>query len=127
MRADRQRMDVSRYQVGKRSIDQTVAFQRRASREGARDDLDADGEAGLERLVAMEDHDLWDLVSGRRETDDPQLRSIVERLRQERAFQRLARLVRGMGVQEQRGRTALKVRALSAAAQRAGRVHGERA
>ena len=57
-----------------------LMFQRFWARVG--DDLDADGEAGLERLVAMEDHDLWDLVSGRRETDDPQLRSIVERLRQ---------------------------------------------
>lgn len=46
------------------------------------DGVDAQSEAALERLVAMEDHDLWDLVSGRRDTDDAQLKTIVERLRQ---------------------------------------------
>jgi antitoxin CptB len=56
-----------------------LMFQRFWSRIG--DDVDADTEAALERLVAMEDHDLWDLVSGRRETDDPQLAGVIGRLR----------------------------------------------
>jgi succinate dehydrogenase flavin-adding protein (antitoxin of CptAB toxin-antitoxin module) len=56
-----------------------LMFQRFWSRIG--DDVDADTEAALERLVAMEDHDLWDLVSGRRETDDPQLAGVIRRLR----------------------------------------------
>ncbi|GIK24181.1 MAG: hypothetical protein C3F19_07750 [Rhodocyclales bacterium] len=57
-----------------------LMFQRYWRRTG--DDVDAATEAALERLVAMEDHDLWDLVSGRRETDDPQLKGMVEKLRQ---------------------------------------------
>jgi antitoxin CptB len=57
-----------------------LMFQRYWRRAG--DDVDAASEAALERLVAMEDHDLWDLVSGRRETDDPQLKGMVEKLRQ---------------------------------------------
>ena len=57
-----------------------LMFQRYWSRVG--DDVEAADEAALERLVAMEDHDLWDLVSGRRETDDPQLKGMLERLRQ---------------------------------------------
>lgn len=57
-----------------------LMFQRYWRRVG--DDIDAATEAALERLVAMEDHDLWDLVSGRRETDDPQLKGMVEKLRQ---------------------------------------------
>ncbi len=44
-------------------------------------ELDENEEAALERLLAMEDHDLWSLVGGRTETDDPQLRGMVERLR----------------------------------------------
>jgi antitoxin CptB len=57
-----------------------LMFQRYWGRVG--DDVEAADEAALERLVAMEDHDLWDLVSGRRETDDPQLKGMLERLRQ---------------------------------------------
>ncbi len=36
----------------------------------------------LERLLEMEDHDLWEVLSGRRDADDPALRSAVELLRQ---------------------------------------------
>ena len=46
------------------------------------DELNAEQEAALERLLEMEDHDLWELVSGRRETADPQLSGLVEQLRQ---------------------------------------------
>jgi antitoxin CptB len=58
-----------------------LMFQRYWRRTG--DDVDAADEAALERLVAMEDHDLWDLVSGRTATDDPRLKGMIERLRQE--------------------------------------------
>ena len=57
-----------------------LIFQRYWQRVG--DDVDAESEAALERLLAMEEHDLWELVSGRRETDDPQLKDMLERLRQ---------------------------------------------
>ncbi|MFH1872250.1 MAG: succinate dehydrogenase assembly factor 2 [Pseudomonadota bacterium] len=45
-------------------------------------DLDAQGEAALERLLELQDHDLWALVSGRDATDDPQLKKMIERLRE---------------------------------------------
>ena len=48
----------------------------------AGDGLGDEDAAALERLLEMEDHDLWDLVSGRRETDDPRLKGIVAQLRQ---------------------------------------------
>ncbi len=40
------------------------------------------GEAALERLLELEDHDLWALVSGREVTADPQLANMIERLRE---------------------------------------------
>jgi len=36
----------------------------------------------LERLLALEDHDLWELLSGRRDADDPAVQGLVELLRQ---------------------------------------------
>ncbi|MBK9021045.1 MAG: succinate dehydrogenase assembly factor 2 [Sulfuritalea sp.] len=46
------------------------------------DSLDEQGEAALESLLELEDHDLWALVSGRDVTDDPQLTAMIERLRE---------------------------------------------
>ncbi|HMM55301.1 MAG TPA: succinate dehydrogenase assembly factor 2 [Candidatus Desulfobacillus sp.] len=57
-----------------------LVFQRYWQRAG--DAIEANDEAQLERLVAMEDHDLWDLLSGRRESGDAGVRALVERLRQ---------------------------------------------
>ncbi|OHC70306.1 MAG: hypothetical protein A3H93_12250 [Rhodocyclales bacterium RIFCSPLOWO2_02_FULL_63_24] len=45
-------------------------------------DLDAQGEAALEQLLELEDHELWALVSGREATDDPRLQEMIERLRE---------------------------------------------
>lgn len=56
-----------------------IVFQRFWARTG--DELDEATATTLERLLEMEDHDLWELVSGRSATDDPQIRSLVERLR----------------------------------------------
>lgn len=36
----------------------------------------------LERLLAMEDHDLWELLSGRQRSADPDVQQLVELLRQ---------------------------------------------
>jgi len=36
----------------------------------------------LERLLAMEDHDLWELLSGRQDAGDPVLQDMVALLRQ---------------------------------------------
>ena len=43
--------------------------------------LDIQGEAALTRLLELEDHELWALVSGREVSDDPQLTGIIARLR----------------------------------------------
>ena len=45
------------------------------------DELDDATAANLERLLEMEDHDLWELVSGRAGTDDAQLQELADRLR----------------------------------------------
>ena len=45
------------------------------------DDLDDRSEAALTRLLALEDHDLWDLVSGRVDADDPELGVFLGMLR----------------------------------------------
>ena len=45
------------------------------------DELDDATALTLERLLAQEDHDLWELVSGRASIDDPQLLELAARLR----------------------------------------------
>jgi len=44
--------------------------------------LDVQGEAALESLLELQDHDLWALVSGREAADDPQQAAMIERLRE---------------------------------------------
>ena len=44
-------------------------------------DLSADEIAALERILAMADNDLLDLVMGRAGTDDPEIRALIEKLR----------------------------------------------
>lgn len=44
--------------------------------------LDETLAAPLERLLAMEDHDVWALLSGRQRAADPDLQKLVELLRQ---------------------------------------------
>ncbi|MCX7162913.1 MAG: succinate dehydrogenase assembly factor 2 [Betaproteobacteria bacterium] len=46
------------------------------------DDLDVQGEAALERLLELQDHDLWALVIGREVTGDQQLIAIIARLQE---------------------------------------------
>lgn len=46
-------------------------------------DILGEGQAEkLERLLAMEDHDLWDLLCDRRPCDDPAVQDLVALLRQ---------------------------------------------
>ncbi|HEY3433431.1 MAG TPA: succinate dehydrogenase assembly factor 2 [Rhodocyclaceae bacterium] len=45
------------------------------------DDLDEETEASLTRLLALEDHDVWDLVNGRASIDDPELTAFAGMLR----------------------------------------------
>jgi len=74
----RVRLERLRWHCRRALLELDIVFQRFWARG---DDLDENEEAALEKLLAMEDHDLWYLVSGRTETDDPQLKSMVERLR----------------------------------------------
>ncbi len=45
------------------------------------DTLDADQQQAFVELADMEDHDLWHLISGQAEIDDPRLASVVAMLR----------------------------------------------
>jgi antitoxin CptB len=56
-----------------------IVFQRFWAEVG--DGLDDATAATLERLLELEDHDLWELISGRSDTDDPQLQRLAGRLR----------------------------------------------
>lgn len=55
-----------------------LVFQRFWQQQGAA--VDEQDEAVLTRLLELEDHDLWALVSGKTATDDAQLASMVDRL-----------------------------------------------
>lgn len=73
----RARLERLRWHCRRALLELDIVFQRFWARE---EELSDNDEAALEKLLAMEDHDLWSLVSGRTETDDPQLKSMVERL-----------------------------------------------
>ena len=45
------------------------------------DRLDESGLAVLEELLALEDHDLWEMISGRRECSEARWKDLVELLR----------------------------------------------
>ena len=55
-----------------------LVFQRFWARE--QEDIDEATEATLTRLLELEDHDLWALVSNKRATDDAELAALVKRL-----------------------------------------------
>jgi antitoxin CptB len=75
----RMRREKLRWHCRRALLELDIIFQRFWAQTG--DGLDEETATTLERLLAMEDHDLWDLVSGRTATDDPQLKELVERLR----------------------------------------------
>jgi antitoxin CptB len=74
------RMGRLRWHCRRALLELDIVFQRFWEQQGA--ELDEETEAAFERLLEFEDHDLWELVSGRAETDDPQLNGMIERLRQ---------------------------------------------
>ena len=45
------------------------------------EELEGERLASLNRLLDWDDTDLWDVLSGRREVDDPSLAGIVQQLR----------------------------------------------
>jgi succinate dehydrogenase flavin-adding protein (antitoxin of CptAB toxin-antitoxin module) len=75
-RARRERL---RWHCRRALLELDLIFQRYWARVG--DGIGEQDEAALERLLAMEDHDLWYLISGRTETGDPRLSGMVEQLR----------------------------------------------
>jgi antitoxin CptB len=75
-RARRERL---RWHCRRALLELDLVFQRYWARVG--DGIGEQDEAALERLLAMEDHDLWYLISGRTETGDPRLSGMVEQLR----------------------------------------------
>ena len=58
-----------------------LVFQRYWARVEAAGELSAEDESLLERLLELEDHELWALVSGKEYATDPRIQGMVERLR----------------------------------------------
>jgi antitoxin CptB len=75
----RARLERLRWHCRRALLELDIVFQRYWQQVG--DDVDEQDQAALERLLEMEDHDLWEMVSGRTETDDPQLQEMVGKLR----------------------------------------------
>jgi antitoxin CptB len=73
------RMGRLRWHCRRALLELDIVFQRFWEQQG--ENLDEETEAAFERLLELEDHDLWELISGRAETDDPQLNGMIERLR----------------------------------------------
>jgi antitoxin CptB len=73
------RMGRLRWHCRRALLELDIVFQRFWEQQG--ENLDEETEAAFEQLLELEDHDLWELVSGRAETDDPQLNGMIERLR----------------------------------------------
>jgi antitoxin CptB len=79
---DRQhaRNEKLRWHCRRALLELDIVFQRFWARTG--DELDDATATQLERLLELEDHDLWDLISGRTTTEDAPLKSMVDSLRQ---------------------------------------------
>ena len=77
--AKRARMGRLKWHSRRALLELDIVLQQYWARQG--DDLDDRSEAALTRLLALEDHDLWDLVSGRADADDPELGSFIGMLR----------------------------------------------
>ena len=74
----RARLERLRWHCRRALLELDIVFQRFWAKGEELNEID---EAALEKLLAMEDHDLWYLVSGRMEAGDPQLKDMVGRLR----------------------------------------------
>lgn len=79
--AKRARIGRLKWHCRRALLELDIVFQRFWAQTG--DDLDEETEATLTRLLAFEDHDVWDLINGRAETDDLQVDALVQRLRRE--------------------------------------------
>jgi antitoxin CptB len=77
------RREKLRWHCRRALLELDIVFQRFWERTG--DELDEETATQLERLLELEDHDLWDLISGRTTTEDAPLRNMVANLRALRA------------------------------------------
>jgi antitoxin CptB len=77
--AQRVRLEKLRWHCRRALLELDIVFQRYWQRVG--DDVSEQDQAALEKLLAMEDHELWQLVSGRMEASDPHLQEMVGKLR----------------------------------------------
>jgi antitoxin CptB len=77
--ARRARINKLRWHCRRALLELDLVFQRFWERRGG--DLDETGEAAMVKFLAMEDHDMWALVSGKEHTDDPLLAPLIKELR----------------------------------------------
>ena len=73
------RLNRLRWHCRRALLELDLVFQRFWARCG--DDLDAGTEQALTRLLDLEDHDLWALVSGKDHSEDPELERLLVQLR----------------------------------------------
>ncbi len=76
--AQRVRLERLRWHCRRALLELDIVFQRYWQKVG--DDVTEEDQTALERLLEMEDHDLWQVVSGAVETSDPQLQEMVGKL-----------------------------------------------
>ncbi len=72
------RVERLRWHCRRALLELDIVFQRFWRETGG--DLDDASLDVLERLLALEDHDLWQVVSGQRPAADPQIEQIVNRI-----------------------------------------------
>ena len=77
--ACRVRIGKLRWHCQRALLELDIVFQRFWGEVG--DKLDDATMDVLEKLLEEEDHDLWELVSGRRHSEDPQAQALLDRLR----------------------------------------------
>ena len=75
----RVRIEKLRWHCRRALLELDIVFQRFWNEAG--DDLDDATMDALETLLEEEEHDLWELVSGRRHSEDPQTQALLNRLR----------------------------------------------
>jgi antitoxin CptB len=79
MDEDRHRIDRLRWRCRRGMLENDLVLSRYLDARGA--ELSGDEVAQLDRLLALSDNALWDLIAGRAEPADPRVLPLVERLR----------------------------------------------
>jgi succinate dehydrogenase flavin-adding protein (antitoxin of CptAB toxin-antitoxin module) len=77
--ARRIRLNRMRWHCRRALLELDLVFQRFWERRGL--DISEAQEQALVKLLALEDHDLWALVSGKEQSDDPALVGMIAELR----------------------------------------------